>query len=63
MTRGKFALEDGSFEKTAEHFERALDQDTERREAYLGKELARRLALQTRTALIKRNRLCKLGKS
>ena len=27
------------------------------------KELARRLALQTRTALIKRNRLCKLGKS
>ena len=38
--RGQFALEDGDFPKAAEYFERALDQNPQDGNAYLGKVLA-----------------------
>lgn len=40
VTRGQFALDDGDFGKAAEFFERALDQNPEDGQAYLGKVLA-----------------------
>ena len=40
VMRGQFALEDGDFPKAAEYFERALDQNPQDGNAYLGKVLA-----------------------
>lgn len=40
VMRGQFALEDGDFSKAVEYFERALDQNPQDGNAYLGKVLA-----------------------
>ena len=40
VMRGQFALDDGDFQKAAEFFERALDQNPQDGSAYLGKVLA-----------------------
>ena len=41
VMRGRFSLEDGDFAKAAEYFERALDQDPQDADAYVGKTLVR----------------------
>ena len=53
VMRGRFSLEDGDFTKASEYFERALDQDPQDADAYVGKTLVR-LRLASEQAIAER---------
>ena len=53
VMRGRFSLEDGDFAKASEYFERALDQDPQDADAYVGKTLVR-LRLASEQAIAER---------